>query len=139
MKKARAYLNVFKLRLNMTAKREIVRNYPVAAFIESNLFLQSALPGVPDGSMGCRCARLRRCPEDKLICHKCPIPMPQNYTDPIIAEVATNLREAFSQEKSLGRKARYLMSYLLMGAPTWYGLGRTRALAERVLFLRAAN
>jgi MoaA/NifB/PqqE/SkfB family radical SAM enzyme len=77
--------------------------------------------------------------EDKLICHKCPIPFLQNYTDPIIAEVATNLRTAYSQEKSLVRKTRYLISYLLMGAPTWYGLGRTRALAERVLFLRAAN
>jgi len=76
---------------------------------------------------------------DKLICHKCPIPFLQNYTDPIIAEVATNLRTAYSQEKSLFRKARCLLSYLLMGAPTWYGLARTRALAERVLFLRAGN
>jgi len=78
--------------------------------------------------------------KNELVCHKCPIPFLQNYTDPIIAEVAANLRKAFSQEKSLGRKARYLVRYFLMGALTWDGLRwHTRAFARRVLFLGAAN
>ena len=38
MKKPKAYFNVLKLRVNMAMKREAVRNYPVAAFIEPNLF-----------------------------------------------------------------------------------------------------
>lgn len=71
--------------------------------------------------------------EDKLICHKCPIPFLQNYTDPIIAEVAQGQREAVLHEKSPVGKARHLLNYLLMGGPALYGMGRTRALAKRFL------
>lgn len=49
MKKARAYRNVFKLRLNMKAKRERVRNYPVATFVEPNLFCNLHCPACPTG------------------------------------------------------------------------------------------
>lgn len=74
---------------------------------------------------------------DKLICHQCPIPFLQNYTDPIIAEVAAAQRDGAAHATSLTRKARHLMNYLLMGGPTLYGMSGTRALAKRLLSLRA--
>jgi MoaA/NifB/PqqE/SkfB family radical SAM enzyme len=49
MKKTKAYLNVLKLRLNLRLKREVVRNYPVAAFIEPNLFCNLHCPACPTG------------------------------------------------------------------------------------------
>lgn len=75
--------------------------------------------------------------EDKLICHRCPIPFLQNYTDPIIAEVATAQREGAAHAPSLTGRARHLMNYMLMGGPTLAGTWRTRALAKRLLSLRA--
>lgn len=74
--------------------------------------------------------------EDKLICHRCPIPYLQNYTDPIIAEVATRQRQGAAHGPVTGR-ARHLMNYMLMGGPTLGGAWRTRALAKRLLSLRA--
>ena len=74
--------------------------------------------------------------EDKLICHKCPIPFLQNYTDPIIAEAAAAARDG-ARAGSLGGRARHLLNYLLMGGPTLQGMWRTRALAKRLLSLRA--
>lgn len=73
--------------------------------------------------------------EDKLICHKCPIPFLQNYTDPIIAEVAEAQR-AGARAGSLGGRARHLMNYMLMGGPTLQGMWRTRSLAKRLMSLR---
>lgn len=75
--------------------------------------------------------------EDKLICHKCPIPFLQNYTDPIIADVAAAQRNGLTHASSLTRRARHLMNYMLMGGPTLNGTWRTRALAKRLLSLRA--
>jgi MoaA/NifB/PqqE/SkfB family radical SAM enzyme len=49
MKKTKAYLNVLKLRLNMKFKREVVQNYPVAAFMEPNLFCNLQCPACPTG------------------------------------------------------------------------------------------
>ena len=49
MKETKAYLNVLKLRLNMRLKREVVSNYPVAAFIEPNLFCNLQCPACPTG------------------------------------------------------------------------------------------
>jgi len=49
MKKPKAYFNVLKLRLNMTLKREVVTNYPVAAFMEPNLFCNLHCPACPTG------------------------------------------------------------------------------------------
>ncbi len=74
--------------------------------------------------------------EDKLICHKCPIPFLQNYTDPIIAEVAAAER-AGSRAGSLAGRPRHLLNYLLMGGPTLQGMWRARALARRLISLRA--
>ena len=71
--------------------------------------------------------------EDKLICHKCPIPFMQNYTDPIINGVATELRVAVSEEKSLGKRAHSLVSYLLMGAPLMQRFGGARKLVKRLI------
>ncbi|HET8783309.1 MAG TPA: radical SAM protein [Pyrinomonadaceae bacterium] len=75
--------------------------------------------------------------EDKLICHRCPIPFLQNYTDPIIAEVATAQRQGAAHASSLTGRARHLMNYMLMGGPTLAGTWRTRALAKKLLSLRA--
>jgi MoaA/NifB/PqqE/SkfB family radical SAM enzyme len=75
--------------------------------------------------------------EDKLICHRCPIPFLQNYTDPIIAEVATAQRQGAAHASSVTGRARHLMNYMLMGGPTLNGTWRTRALAKRLLSLRA--
>jgi MoaA/NifB/PqqE/SkfB family radical SAM enzyme len=74
--------------------------------------------------------------EDKLICHKCPIPFLQNYTDPIIAEAAATAR-AGTRKGPLRGRARHLLNYLLMGGPTLQGMGRTRTLAKRLMSLRA--
>jgi MoaA/NifB/PqqE/SkfB family radical SAM enzyme len=75
--------------------------------------------------------------DDKLICHRCPIPYLQNYTDPIIADVATEQRHGVGHARSLTGRARHLMNYMLMGGPTLHGTWRTRALAKRLLSLRA--
>ena len=75
--------------------------------------------------------------EDKLICHKCPIPFLQNYTDPIIAEVAAAQRDGVVHAGSLTSRSRHLMNYLLMGGPMLYRMGRTRAVAKKLLSLRA--
>lgn len=75
--------------------------------------------------------------EDKLICHQCPIPYLQNYTDPIIADVAEAQRKGAAHAPSLTGRARHLMNYMLMGGPTLGGTWRTRALAKRLLSLRA--
>ena len=75
--------------------------------------------------------------EDKLICHCCPIPFLQNYTDPIIAEVAAAQRLGATHAPSLTGRARHLINYMLMGGPTLNGTWRTRALAKRLLSLRA--
>jgi MoaA/NifB/PqqE/SkfB family radical SAM enzyme len=60
--------------------------------------------------------------EDSLICHKCPIPYWQNFTDPVVAEAASDLVSGFRRGGGLGRRARYLSNYLLMGAPGWRDL-----------------
>jgi MoaA/NifB/PqqE/SkfB family radical SAM enzyme len=77
--------------------------------------------------------------EDKLICHQCPIPYLQNYTDPIIAEVAAKQRDLAAHAAPVTRRARHLMNYLLMGGPTLDSMWRTRALAKRLLSLRASQ
>jgi MoaA/NifB/PqqE/SkfB family radical SAM enzyme len=73
--------------------------------------------------------------DDKLLCHQCPIPFMQNYTDPIIADVAAAQRDGAAHAASLSGRARHLMNYLLMGGPTLYGMPRTRSLAKRLLSL----
>lgn len=75
--------------------------------------------------------------DDKLICHECPIPYLQNYTDPIIAEVAAAQHHGASHAPSLAGRARHLLNYMLMGGPTLNGTWRARALAKRLLSLRA--
>jgi MoaA/NifB/PqqE/SkfB family radical SAM enzyme len=75
--------------------------------------------------------------EDKLICHKCPIPYLQNYTDPIIADVAAAQRRGAAQAASISGRARHLVNYVLMGGPTLHGRWRTRAIAKKLLSLRA--
>ena len=49
MKKAKAYLNVFKMRMNIRFKRNIVFNYPVAAYMEPTLFCNLRCPACPTG------------------------------------------------------------------------------------------
>ena len=49
MKKPKAYLNVLALQVNMKFKREVVRNYPVVAFVEPNLFCNLHCPACPTG------------------------------------------------------------------------------------------
>src|SRR6202158_2314821 len=49
MKKAKAYLNVFKMRLNIRLKRHVVHNYPVAAYIEPTSFCNLRCPACPTG------------------------------------------------------------------------------------------
>jgi MoaA/NifB/PqqE/SkfB family radical SAM enzyme len=75
--------------------------------------------------------------DDKLICHECPIPFLQNYTDPIIAAVAAAQRDGAVHAPSLSDRARHLMNYMLMGGPTLDRMWRTRALARRLLSARA--
>jgi MoaA/NifB/PqqE/SkfB family radical SAM enzyme len=75
--------------------------------------------------------------EDKLICHKCPIPYLQNYTDPIIADVAAAQRRGAAHAESISGRARHLVNYVLMGGPTLHGMWRTRAIAKKLLSLRA--
>jgi MoaA/NifB/PqqE/SkfB family radical SAM enzyme len=74
--------------------------------------------------------------EGKLICQRCPIPYLQNYTDPIIAEVATAQRAGLAHAPSLTGRARHLVNYMLMGGPTLAGAWRTRELAKKLLSLR---
>lgn len=62
--------------------------------------------------------------EDELICRKCPIPFRQRDIDDIIIRIANGLAHSFLQEASTGNKTRYLLAYLLMGAPNWRELGR---------------
>jgi MoaA/NifB/PqqE/SkfB family radical SAM enzyme len=49
MKKAGAYLNIFKLRVNMALKRKCIRNYPVQAYIEPTLACNLRCPACPTG------------------------------------------------------------------------------------------
>jgi Predicted Fe-S oxidoreductases len=49
MKKARAYINIFKLRVNMALKRKRLHNYPVQAYIEPTLFCNLRCPACPTG------------------------------------------------------------------------------------------
>src|SRR5882672_10786461 len=49
MKKMKAYLNVWKFRMNLKFKREVVHNFPVLAFIEPNLFCNLHCPACPTG------------------------------------------------------------------------------------------
>ena len=76
-------------------------------------------------------------PEDKLICHECPIPFMQNYTDPIIADVAAAQRAGAAHAPSLTGRARHLMNYVLMGGPTLNGMWRTRTFVNKLVSLRA--
>jgi hypothetical protein len=75
--------------------------------------------------------------EDKLICHECPIPFMQNYTDPIIADVAAAQRAGAAHAPSLTARARHLMNYVLMGGPTLNGMWRTRSFVNKLVSLRA--
>jgi MoaA/NifB/PqqE/SkfB family radical SAM enzyme len=77
--------------------------------------------------------------EGQLLCHKCPIPFLQNYTDPIIAEVAAAQRAGAAHAPSIVGRARHLMNYMLMGGPAFYGMRRTHAFAKRLLSLRAVS
>src|SRR5262245_63192299 len=49
VKKPKAYLNILKLRVNMALKREAITSYPVAAFIEPNLYCNLQCPACPTG------------------------------------------------------------------------------------------
>jgi hypothetical protein len=49
MKPWRAYTNIFALRLNRALKREVIRNYPVLAYIEPTLFCNLRCPACPTG------------------------------------------------------------------------------------------
>lgn len=49
MKKMQAYLNVLKLRVNMSLKSERIRNYPVQAYIEPTMFCNLRCPACPTG------------------------------------------------------------------------------------------
>jgi MoaA/NifB/PqqE/SkfB family radical SAM enzyme len=49
MKKMPAYLNVLKLRVNMSLKSKYIRNYPVQAYIEPTLFCNLRCPACPTG------------------------------------------------------------------------------------------
>ena len=75
--------------------------------------------------------------EDKLICHECPIPFLQNYTDPIIADVAAAQRAGAASAPSLTGRARHLMNYVLMGGPALNGMWRTRTFVKKLVSLRA--
>jgi len=76
-------------------------------------------------------------PEDKLICHECPIPFMQNYTDPIIADVAAAQRAGAAHAPSLTGRARHLINYMLMGGPALNGMWRTRTFVNKLVSLRA--
>ena len=60
---------------------------------------------------------MRSLDEEKVICEKCPIPFLQNYADGTVIAVTDNLVEMFSHESAIHKKAGYVLSYLLMGAP----------------------
>lgn len=75
--------------------------------------------------------------DDKLICHECPIPYLQNYTDPIIAAVAAAQHHGASHAPSFTARMRYFMNYMLMGGPTLSGTWRARTLARKLLSFRA--
>jgi len=64
--------------------------------------------------------------QGELICHKCPIPWRQDDVDKVIAEEVFNLMTSFRGEKSLKTKARAAAAYLLMGAPSWTEIARTK-------------
>lgn len=49
MKRAKAYLNIFKMRMNIQFKRNVVSNYPVAAYMEPTLFCNLRCPSCPTG------------------------------------------------------------------------------------------
>ncbi|NDJ84292.1 MAG: radical SAM protein [Chloroflexi bacterium] len=49
MKSLRAYRNLFKLRLNMLLRREVVDHYPIVAYIEPTLFCNLRCPACPTG------------------------------------------------------------------------------------------
>ena len=65
--------------------------------------------------------------QEKLICHKCPIPYLQNYTDPLIDEAIIRVRDGFHSEKGIRKRAGYLIRYLLTGTPVLYHVSRARA------------
>lgn len=46
----RAYSNALRLRLNMASKREVVRNYPVEAYVGPASFCHLRCPACPDGA-----------------------------------------------------------------------------------------
>ena len=48
-KPIKAYSNILKLRINMILRRQVVRNYPIEAFIEPTLFCNLHCPGCPTG------------------------------------------------------------------------------------------
>ena len=75
---------------------------------------------------------------DELLCHHCPVPFLQDYTDPIIAAVAADQRHAAAHAASLTSRARHGMNYLLMGGPTLNGTSYTRAVMKRLLSLRTS-
>lgn len=64
--------------------------------------------------------------QGELICHKCPIPWRQDDVDKVIAEEVLNLTNSFREEKSLKKKARVAVAYLLMGAPGWTDIARAK-------------
>ena len=49
MKPMKAYTNILQLRMNMALRRAVVRNYPVAAFIEPTSFCNLRCPACPTG------------------------------------------------------------------------------------------
>ncbi|MFL6209384.1 MAG: radical SAM/SPASM domain-containing protein [Pyrinomonadaceae bacterium] len=55
--------------------------------------------------------------DDKLICHKCPIPDLQHYIDPVINQTSGDLLSAVWHGRRFGARAQAALYYLLMGAP----------------------
>jgi MoaA/NifB/PqqE/SkfB family radical SAM enzyme len=49
MKKARAYLNILKFRLNLAMRREVVSNFPIEAYLEPTSFCNLRCPACPTG------------------------------------------------------------------------------------------
>ena len=49
MKPWRAYTNILALRINRVLKREVIRNYPIMAYIEPTLFCNLRCPACPTG------------------------------------------------------------------------------------------
>jgi MoaA/NifB/PqqE/SkfB family radical SAM enzyme len=64
--------------------------------------------------------------QDELICQKCPIPWRQDDVDKIITDEVSSLMKAFWEEKSLRKKARVALAYLLMGAPLWTDIAQAK-------------